>query len=507
MSNEDANFVNATNVWKCEVCGYIHEGPTPPDKCPVCGVGPELFSPLESPAPSRDSKPTSRWRCTICDYEHDGPEPPDACPVCDAGPEHFEALPDEERQAAAPAERSVVIVGAGIAGLTAAEKARATCGKCGITLINKEPGLPYYRLNLTRFLAGEVDEAQLIMQRETWFERHGIDLVEAEVGAIDPAARRLTLDTGKTMDYDSLILANGSHAFVPPFSGVRRAGVHVFRTLADGLKIVDVAKPGSECVCIGGGLLGLETAGALRKKGVKVSIVEGFNWLLPRQLPEIAGTMLIRYIESLGIGVYAGAVVKELTGDESVRGVMLQDGRELRADFVVISTGVRSNSYLARRCGLTVANGVVVDDRMRTSHPDIYAAGDVAEHRGTNFGIWPTAYAQGVVAGINAAGGDAEYKPIPPSNRLKVMDIDVFSIGLFTPDDASYRVYDERDEATFKRLVVRDGSLVGAVLYGDTTVAGPVKEAIERRTQLREAVDLLARLPGFARFLGESGGS
>ena len=494
--------MNAKTAWKCDVCGYIHEGFAPPDECPVCGVGPDLFNPLETPATKPASQITSRWRCMICDYVHQGAEPPDVCPVCGAGREHFEALQDREQQSAQSEVGTIVIVGAGIAGLTAADKARVTCGNCRIIVVNKETVLPYYRLNLTRLLAGEVNEEQLILQRKSWFEEHGIELVEAEVVSIDPTARSLDLDTGQSLDYEALILANGSHAFVPPFTGVRRAGVHVFRTLEDGRTILGEANPGSNCVCIGGGLLGLETAGALRKKGLNVAVVEGFGWLLPRQLPEIAGTMLARYIESLGIAVHTDAAVKELTGDESVRGVMLEDGRELPADLVVISTGVRSNSHLARRGELTVANGVIVDDQMQTSHPGIYAAGDVAEHRGKSFGIWPVSYAQGVVAGINAAGGEAEYRPMPPSNRLKVMDVDVFSIGEFTSRDASYQVYDEQDEKTFTRLVVRDGRLVGAVLYGDTVVAGVVKDAIEQGKQLREVSGLLDHLPGFARFLG-----
>ena len=499
--------MSATTAWKCDVCGYIHEGPTPPDECPICGVGPELFSPMETPTTAPASQATSRWRCTICDYVHEGAEPPDVCPVCGAGQEHFEALLEEQPKVSASDVGSIVIVGAGIAGLTAAEKARATSASARITIISKETGLPYYRLNLTRLLAGEVDESQLIMQRETWFEKHGIELVEAEVTAIDTGTSRLSLDNGENVVYDALILANGSHAFVPPFSGVRRAGIHVFRTLDDSRRILAGANPGSDCVCIGGGLLGLETAGALRKKGLNVSVVEGFGWLLPRQLPEVAGKMLARYIEALGIAVYTDTSVKELAGDESVRGVVLKDGRELSADLVVISTGVRSNSHLARRSELKVGNGVVVNDRMQTTQPRIYAAGDVAEHRGACPGIWPVAYAQGVVAGINAAGGDAEYRPIPPSNRLKVMDVDVFSIGVFTTNDASYQVYDEQEEASFKRFVVRDGHLVGAVLYGETSVAGLVKEAIEHGTQIRELSGLLDQLPGFVQFLGIGGGS
>jgi nitrite reductase (NADH) large subunit len=495
----------ASTAWKCEVCGYIHEGDEPPGQCPICGVGPDLFVRLEAPTAAAPVPAAARWRCTICDYLLDGDEPPDVCPVCAAGSEHFS--PDEETAAAAgtPVAGPIVVVGAGVAGLTAAEKARATSPDAEITVVSREPGLPYYRLNLTRYLAGEVDEPALEMCARDWFEERRVDLVCGEITDIDLDGGRIALKDGGDLAYEKLVLACGSHAFVPPIGGVTRRGVHVLRTLADARRILDEARPSGRCVCIGGGLLGLEAAGALARKGMQASVVEGFGWLLPRQLPEVAGRMLADHIRGLGIEIFAPVTVAELSGDESVRGVVLKDGPEIPADLVVVSTGVRANSHLARSASLKVDKGVVVDDAMRTSHPDVFAAGDVAEHRGAAHGIWPVAFAQGAVAGINAAGGQAEYAPVPPSNRLKVMDVDVFSIGEFSCRDASYRCFEESDERTFRRFVVRDGRLVGAVLYGDTKAAGPVTDAVERGTQLREATSLLETVPAFAEFLRASG--
>jgi nitrite reductase (NADH) large subunit len=185
-----------------------------------------------------------------------------------------------------------------------------------------------------------------------------------------------------------------------------------------------------------------------------------------------------------------------------VRAVVLADGTALPADLVVISTGVRPNSYLARQAGLKVANGVLVDDGMCTSDASILAAGDVAEHRGEVQGIWPTAYAQAVVAGINAAGGATEHVPLPRSNRLKVMDVDLFSIGVVTSDDGSYQVWERLEGGAYVRLVTRDGQLRGAALYGDTRLAGPVKEAVESGRQLRECAELREALPGWAAAVG-----
>jgi nitrite reductase (NADH) large subunit len=495
-------MMTGKRAWKCEVCGYVHEGDSPPDQCPVCGVGSALFTEIELQMQPAKQRSVNTWRCGICGCVHEGPNPPDECPLCGAGPEHFEPVDTGPAGSASEDIGEILIIGTGVAGLTAAEKARATSPSAKITVISKEQGPPYYRLNLTRLLAGEVDEPSLVMQPKEWFREKAIELIHGEVTDVVPYEKHVILKGGQNVTFDRLILANGSHPFIPPFEGAARGGVHVLRTLEDAKDILDDSRDATNCVCIGGGLLGLEAAGALSKHGKAVSIVEGFGWLLPRQLPEPAGRMLAEHIKTLGIEIFSMVRVKALTGDESVRGVLFEDGQEIPADMVVLSTGVRSNSYLARRCNMKVSGGIVVDDQMRTSVPDVYAAGDVAEHRGASYGIWPVAYAQGVTAGINAAGGDVEYVPVPPSNRLKVMDVEMFSIGVFEQTDASFEVFEESDANTFKRLLMRDGRLLGAVLYGDTSTAGPVKDAVERGTQLLEATALLERLPAFARFIG-----
>ncbi len=255
---------------------------------------------------------------------------------------------------------------------------------------------------------------------------------------------------------------------------------------------------------IGGGLLGLEAAGALHRQGVQVTVVEGFGWLLPRQVPEPAGRLLANHLGGLGIDLAAKAKVDAIVGDDEVRAVRLADGTELEADFVVLSTGVRPNSYLARQADLKVERGVLVDDGMLTSDPDILAAGDVAEFRGEVQGIWPTAYVQAVVAGINAAGGVSEYATLPRSNRLKVMDVDLFSIGVVATDDGSYQEWEHQEVDAYIRLVSRDGRLVGGVLYGDTSLAGPLKEAVESGRQLAECSELTECLPNWVAFLGLS---
>ena len=474
---------------KCEVCGYVHRGAAPPETCPVCGVGPDQFVPLEVAAAPAMPPAARAWRCTVCNHVHLGDEPPDRCPVCGVGRELFE--PEEEQGDADPQhERQVVILGAGIAGLTAAEHARETAPGADITLVSGEAGLPYYRLNLTRLLAGEVSEQSLVMRDQAWFEEREIKLVHGMATRILPRRGLVNLDSGQELPYDRLVLATGAHAFVPPVPGAELPGVLSFRTLEDARAIVQQRRDGGACVLVGGGLLGLETAGALRRQGMEVTVVEGAPTLLPRQLARPAALLLQQHLESLGIAVRCDVRVEELYGQQQVQGVRLAGGDELPGSLVVLSTGVRPNSHLARKCGLTVETGVVVDDQMVTTDPAILAAGDVAQHRGVLFGIWPTSFAQGRVAGINAAGGEAVFPGLPPSHKLKVLDVDLYSIGEIRPEDGSYSVHEHQHDGEYRRLVCRDGKLVGAVLYGDTCLAGDVRQAVESGVQIRQVAAL-----------------
>lgn len=493
-----------TKSWKCDVCGYIHHGPQPPETCPVCGVGADQFSAfLVTDEVPKQFAPEA-WRCTVCDYVHEGPEPPEVCPICYAPASMFQ--PMEEVPADAPADSSVrrlVVVGAGIAGFTAARQARRAAPELEITLLSKEPGPPYYRLSLTPFLGGLLPEESLPLKPEGWLDEQEIKLLEGEVASIDREGKKVLLADGSELLYDRLILANGAHPFVPPIPGATREGVATLRTLEDARRIIQRVEGGSaRCVCVGGGLLGLEVAGGLLKRGAEVTVLEGFDRLLPRQLAAPAAALLKDRLEREGLTVRTGVVVKELLGDEAVAAVGLESGEEISADLVIVSTGVRPNSYLARQAELEVRHGVLVDDGLHTSDPDILAAGDVAEHEGVLYGLWSAAYAQGQVAGTNAAGGEARFAGMSISTRLKVLDLDLFSIGTFEPEDASYLVFEREEGETYLRLVVRDGRVVGANLYGDASLAGLISDALEGGTQLEEARGLLEKVPGLKEWAG-----
>jgi nitrite reductase (NADH) large subunit len=472
-------------AWICTVCGYVHQGDEAPEVCAVCGATRELFEPYEAAAPAKTE--VQAWICTVCGYIHEGPEPPEVCPVCAAGADMFEPHPVEPKQAvpvtATSTKKHVIIAGAGIAGVSAAEAVRKANPDARITLLSKESELPYYRLNLTRYLADEIKADSLSLHPKSWYQEKQIDLVcGAELCTLAPEKKVLHLRRGDDLSYDQLVLAVGAHPFVPPIPGIQREHVTSLRTHADADRILAQARAGGTCAVIGGGILGLEAAGALARRGMKVTVLEGFGWLLPRQLNAEAGAVLEEQVRARSIEIRKKAVVRELVGDQRVREVLLEGGDTLHADLVIVTTGVRSNSYIARLAGLEVNEGVVVDNHMRTSFPDILAAGDVAEHHGICYGVWGPAQFQGTIAGMNATGASSEFGGLPRSNMLKVLGFDMFSIGRIQCQDGSDLAVQARAGDNYSYFLFHDSHLVGAILLGDTRLAAQTKTVIEHRT-------------------------
>jgi len=460
--------------------------------CPICGSPKEAFEAHTPDVMTAAAPKVQSWRCLNCGYVHSGSEPPDLCPVCGAAQDCFEPLGSTANKVThVDKPGKTIVVGAGIAGLAAVEAVRATSPDAEVTLISKENQPPYYRLNLTRYLAGEIDEDELSIKPQSWFEENRIELLlNSEVSKLNLTGRTVELRNNKSLSFDKLILTVGAHPFMPPFPGAYRDGVVNLRTLADAKEILKSDLKGIKCICIGGGLLGLETAGALARQRAEVTLLEGHGWLLPRQLNRTAGEILAGHIQNSGIKLRTKARIQEILGDERVRGVLLDDQSVIDADLVVVATGIRSNSYLGRIAGLDVNQGIVVDNLLKTSHPDVFAAGDVAEHRGLVYGTWAPAQYQGSIAGVNAAGGNAEFGGIPRSNALKVLQLELFSIGQIEPVDGSYDTIEKQADGQYFRFVFHDSHLVGAILLGDAKLATQVKKAIEGK---RDFSGLLAK--------------
>lgn len=488
--------------WVCTVCGYVHHGETPPDTCPVCGAPASAFE-LQEPAPKPVAAPVvNRWRCLVCGYEHDGNSPPDACPVCGVPADEFEAAAEETAAPATSCEsHKIVILGGGIAGVSAAEGARKASADAEIVLISGEAHLPYYRLNLTRRLAGEIGDDVLPIHPEAWYEDNKIQLLcGQEVTELRPENHEVVFQDGSTLGYDRLILTCGSHPFIPPVPGVEKKGVFSIRTLDDVQALEASLTPGAPCVCIGGGILGLETAGALAKRGFAVTLLENYGYLLPRQLNREASALLSKEVKGLGIQICTQAAAATIIGKDKVEAVVLEDGTELPAAAVCITTGIRANSHLARRAGLTVRSGIVVNNHLQSSCPDIYAAGDCAEYGGRVYGLWEPSQFQGNIAGMNAAGVETEFGGIAPMTTLKVLGVKMFSLGTINPEDGSYVEISAKDNGSYRCYLFRDNRLAGAILVGDTSLATAATRTLREGSDC-SAAGLPATVKSFEAFL------
>ena len=361
-----------------------------------------------------------------------------------------------------------LIIGNGIAGTTAAEHIRKHDDKGSITILADE-GLAFYnRMKLNEFISGEVLEEKLIMKKEEWYKEQRIDLkLNTRIEGAEPGEKVVITKDNKKLPYDRLLIAAGSHSFIPPMKGADKPGVFALRSVQDARDIQTWAKGIQEVVLIGGGLLGLEAGNALRKLGKRVMVVEFFPRLLPRQLDVDGAKRLQAMMEVMGFSFRLGAKTQELMGDGKVKGVLLEGGEKLPAEMVVVSAGVRPNLEMAKALNLKHDKGIMVDERMKTSLPDVFAAGDVAEFKGIPYGIWIAAMEQGQIAGANMGGGDAVYRGTVMANTLKVVGIDLASAGdIDVENKLESRII--TDEKTYKKLVFKENQVVGCILLGDT---------------------------------------
>lgn len=377
------------------------------------------------------------------------------------------------------ATQRYVIVGNGVAGTTGAEEIRKH-DPAGRILLLSDEDLPYYaRIRLIDYLAGEVEEADLVLKSPAWYNEHRIELrTGVRVVDADAQQQRLTTATGEEIFYDRLLLATGSHSFVPPIIGVERPGVFTLRTIADARQIRACCAAGQEAVVVGGGLLGLEAGNSLRRRGLKVTVVEYFPRLLPRQLDPRGAARLQQRMEAMGFAFQLGLSVHAIEGGAGVERVVLDNCEVLPADLVLVASGVRPNLEIARQLGIDCNRGVLVDERLRSSRPEIYAAGDVAEYGGIVSGIWPAALQQGRIAGGNMAGGTKEYEGTVAVNRLKVAGIELAAVGEIDAE-GRYRAEVTETETEYRKMVYGgEGRLIGAVLLGDISDLADISRAV-----------------------------
>ncbi len=363
-----------------------------------------------------------------------------------------------------------VIVGNGVAGTTAAENIRKLDQDGSITILTDEQVPFYYRLRLNEYLAGDVPEEKLIGKKESWYQENNIDLkLGLSVVSGDPEQKVLRTADGQKIAYDVLLLANGSHSFVPPIQGTDTQGVFTLRTIQDYRDTLVFSREVQKVVLIGGGLLGLEAGHGLLKQGKEVQVVEFFPRLLPRQLDDEGAKRLRLILEEKGFSFHLGAKTSEITGQDKVESVLLEGGESLEAGLVLISAGVRPNLEPARSMGIEVDRGIKVDSHLRTSRQDIYAAGDVAEFRRMNYGIWPAAMEQGQMAGLNMAGQESLYQGTTMANTLKVLGVELGSAGNIDADNRLQAVMVAKERIYKKIVIDNQDKIAGCIMLGDTT--------------------------------------
>ena len=375
-----------------------------------------------------------------------------------------------------------LIIGNGVAGTTAAEQIRKIDQEGEIVLLTEED-LPFYsRIRLIDYLGGDLDEAGLVLRTPEWYAERRIGLRTGVMVTGADADRRVVITAGaEEISYDLLLLATGSSSFVPPIIGADRQGTFALRNISDARAIVARCLQGREVVVIGGGLLGLEAGNALRRRGMRVTVVEFLPRLLPRQLDPKGAAKLQKIMEGMGFSFHLGISVHEIQGGATVERVLLDNCEPLVADLVLIAAGVRPNLELARCLGLDCNKGILVDTSLRTSRAEVYAAGDVAEFAGNVYGIWAAAMQQGRIAGTNMAGGSLLYQGTVMANKLKVAGIDLAAVGEIDAEDR-YRSEVVETESVYHKLVYdRDNRLIGAVMLGDTSDLAEVTRAVGER--------------------------
>ncbi|MBH8578945.1 NAD(P)/FAD-dependent oxidoreductase [Bisbaumannia pacifica] len=375
-------------------------------------------------------------------------------------------------------DEPLVIIGNGMAGHRLVEALLKRMDRPTRIIVLGEETVPAYnRILLSPWLAGEMARDALTLRDAGWYADQGIELLLGErVTDIDRRARRLTTDAGRPLDYGRLVLATGSRPAMPAVPGIELAGVHGFRDLDDAEALMAAAEAGAETLVVGGGLLGLEAAEGMRKRGARVGVLQRAGRLMNRQLDATAAALLEDELRGRGLAIHTGARLAWLEDDGRgrVAAVHLEDGRRLPADCVVIAAGIVPNAQLGEAAGLAMGRAIRVDATLTSSDPRIHALGECCEFAGHTYGLVEPIWRQVEVLAARLCGETTSgYREAETATKLKVSGIALYAFGPIDPDaDHEVLVYHDPDQGDYRRLLLRDGRLEGAVLYGDTAM-GP----------------------------------
>jgi len=437
----------------------------------------------------KKNKEKTYWKCLVCSEVVEGDEPPASCPVCGVGPDQFVEIEMEPVTFQSDKAEKFIIIGNGAAGTTACEEIRKRNPVASIHLISREPLIGYNRPMLTKGILSELDMLNFFIKPYSWYQENNIKLsLGADVTAIDPGKKIVRLSDGQEDAFDKLILATGAESFIPSFVGVEKKGVFAIRWMTTVNDIREYINAGAKTAAvIGGGVLGLEAAWEMKKAGLEVTVIETSPVIMSRQLDAKGSEFLKAAMDRAGVRISRGRKVEEILGQDKVTGVRLEDGTVIEADIVIISTGVRQNTQLAQAMGLEVGRSIIVNERMETELPGVYAAGDCAEYKGINYALWPQAIDMGKVAGANAAGDEMTYEPTIPAVSFNGMRTSIFSIGdIGKTEGKKYKTKEFCDEENliYKKLYFLNGRFCGGILIGDTKDQKDLMIAFEEKTPI-----------------------
>ncbi|MHA2189242.1 MAG: NAD(P)/FAD-dependent oxidoreductase [Candidatus Thorarchaeota archaeon] len=389
--------------------------------------------------------------------------------------------------------KHIGIVGNGVSAVTAIREIRTRDSNVLIDVFSDEGHLYYPRPRLIDFVRDWLGEEEVIQYDIDWYKKMNVNLHLGEkVVDIVPSSKSILTELNSYFNYDELLLAVGSYPFVPPFHGIDRKGVFTMRTIDDAYGIRDAVKGAGREIIVGGGILGIELAAAIKASGGEPIVISNITTLLPDQLDQGASHLLHKMLEKMGLSVLLGFNCEKVLGHEFATGIESSIGDKVKGDMVVIATGVRPNTKLAENSGLEVGKGrgFVVDEHMQTSEPGIFAAGDCIEWEGESLGIIPVAIESAKVAAQNMLElGSVKYEGTTPSNTLKVAGIDLTSIGIFNPQSPEYDVILSVDEGegTYFKAVLKENQIVGGIALGDRRVAVKIRRLVLDKTDISDS--------------------
>ncbi len=398
----------------------------------------------------------------------------------------------------------VVIVGNNVAGTFSAQNLRFLNEDVEIEIFTQER-YPYYtRVNLPELIPGKVQAEDLIVFQEDWYKDKNIKLnLNSKVTKIEPEQKRLFIEgRNNPVSYDKLILALGSVPNIPPIKNAREMvgkGVFTLRTIDDTLEIKEYIQnsKAKKALIIGGGLLGLELANQIKNTNLDTTVVEFFPRLLPRQLDDECSSMLKKEIENKGIKVVLNAATEEIVGNGSVTGIKLKDGQKFESDIILIQAGIRATTDLAQTSGIETNRGIIVNEFLETSKKDIFAVGDCVEYKNQTWGIIPACMEQSKIVAASVLGlKKIEYKGTTPKNTLKIVGMELTSIGVFDPSKEEGGGWDilkkaDKDNCCYQKLILKDNTLKGAILFGDNKAMSFVYKKMEQDVTRKELMDIL----------------